>query len=80
VRVTIDDDGPGLPEEVRARLFTPHLTTKANGSGMGLFLAHRIATARYGGRLELAAREAGGTSAVLELGSRRPGPGDEADA
>jgi signal transduction histidine kinase len=80
VRVTIDDDGPGLPEEVRARLFTPHLTTKANGSGMGLFLAHRIATARYGGRLELAAREAGGTSAVLELGSRRPGQGDEADA
>ncbi len=70
VRVEIDDDGPGLPGEVRRRLFTPHLTTKANGSGMGLFLAHRIAGNRYGGRLELRDRPAGGTRAVLELGPR----------
>jgi signal transduction histidine kinase len=79
VRITIDDEGPGLPEEIRARLFTPHLTTKANGSGMGLFLAHRIATTRYGGRLELEPRTAGGTSAVLEIGPRRPEEGAESD-
>lgn len=70
VRIEIDDAGPGLAGEVRRRLFTPHLTTKANGSGMGLFLAHRIAANRYGGRLELEDRRAGGTRAVLELGSR----------
>lgn len=82
IRITIDDEGPGVPEEIRARLFTPHLTTKANGSGMGLFLAHRIATNRYGGRLELVPRSVGkgGTSAVLELGPRRPEEGDDADA
>ncbi len=67
----VEDEGPGLPEEVRQKLFTPHLTTKANGSGMGLFLAHRIATTRYRGRLELADRDGGGTRAVLELAARR---------
>lgn len=70
VRVEIEDEGPGLPAEVRDRLFTPHLTTKATGSGMGLFLAHRIATTRYGGKLELEDRPDGGTRAVLELGPR----------
>ncbi len=74
-RLEIDDEGPGLPEEVRARLFTPHLSTKANGSGMGLFLAHRIATSRYRGSLELIDLEdddggVRGTRAILELGER----------
>jgi len=72
VRVEIEDEGPGLPPEVRGRLFTPHLTTKANGSGMGLFLAHRIASTRYGGTLELHEGHDGrGVRAVLELASRR---------
>ncbi len=69
-RLEVDDQGPGLPAEVRRRLFTPHLSTKANGSGMGLFLAHRIATNRYAGSLELLDRETGGTRAVLEIGER----------
>jgi signal transduction histidine kinase len=71
--VTVDDDGPGLPEEVRARLFTPHVTTKPSGSGMGLFLAHRIATTRYGGTLALERRAPRGTRALLSLGPRGGG-------
>lgn len=71
VRFEVDDEGPGLPAMVRAELFTPHVSTKANGSGMGLFLAHRIATARYGGRLELLDRQPRGTRAVLEIAARR---------
>ena len=73
VLIAIEDQGPGLPAEVRERLFTPHLTTKANGSGMGLFLAHRIATNRYGGRLELEdlkSTDGSGTRALLEIGPR----------
>lgn len=73
LRVEIDDDGPGLPEEIRRHLFTPHQTTKAHGSGMGLYLAQRIAATRYGGGLELLDRDGGGTRAVLELGPRRGG-------
>ena len=71
--VTVEDEGPGLPEEVRARLFTPHVTTKPSGSGMGLFLAHRIATTRYGGSLALEARAERGTRALLAVGPRGGG-------
>ena len=74
-RVTVEDEGPGLPAEVVARLFTPHVTTKPSGSGMGLFLAHRIATTRYGGSLAVARREPCGTRAVLEVGPRAGGRG-----
>ena len=81
-RLEIDDEGPGLPPQIRERLFTPHLSTKANGSGMGLFLAHRIATSRYRGSLELIDLEGAdgsvrGTRAILELSDRRQtGDGD----
>jgi len=71
VVVTVDDAGPGVPASVRERLFTPHVTTKAAGAGMGLYLAHRIATTRYAGTLELADRAGGGTRATLALSDRR---------
>jgi signal transduction histidine kinase len=70
VRVTVDDEGPGLPQSVRERLFTPHVTTKAAGAGVGLYLAHRLATNRYGGDLAVGDREGGGTRAVLLLRGR----------
>ncbi len=71
IEIHVADRGPGLPAKIRERLFTPHLTTKATGSGMGLFLAQRIAGTRYGGSLRLDDREGGGTVAVLEIGERR---------
>ncbi|MEM1203414.1 MAG: HAMP domain-containing sensor histidine kinase [Acidobacteriota bacterium] len=71
VRVEVADRGPGLPPSVRERLFTPHVSTKPNGSGMGLFLAHRIAGHRYGGSLALLDRDGGGSVARLDLGPRR---------
>ena len=70
VGVEIVDRGGGLAPEIRERLFTPHLTTKANGSGMGLYLAHRLATGRYAGSLELTDGAGGGTIARLQLGNR----------
>ncbi len=63
----VEDEGAGLTESVRERLFTPHLTTKASGSGMGLFLAHRILTTRHGGTLELLSREPRGTRVIATL-------------
>lgn len=77
VTLTVADRGPGLPESVRERLFTPHQTTKAHGSGMGLFLAHRLATTRYDGSLRLDQREGGGTVAVLTVGPRQEGAAQE---
>jgi signal transduction histidine kinase len=74
--VLVEDTGSGLPPAVRERLFTPHVTTKASGAGMGLYLAHRLATTRYGGSLALVDREEGGTRATLRLlprGAATPG-------
>jgi C4-dicarboxylate-specific signal transduction histidine kinase len=49
-QVTISDTGPGLPEEVAARLFQPFITTKEKGMGLGLTISQTIINA-HGGRL-----------------------------
>lgn len=69
-RLEVEDEGPGLAPEVRARLFSPHVTTKPHGSGMGLFLAQRLLSGRYGGALELEPRRPAGTRAVARFGDR----------
>ncbi|HSR49511.1 MAG TPA: HAMP domain-containing sensor histidine kinase [Acidobacteriota bacterium] len=71
VVVSVEDDGPGLPDEVRQRLFTPHVTTKSQGSGMGLYLAHRVAVTRYDGSLSIEDRDPAGSRALLHLRNRR---------
>lgn len=50
--VVVADNGPGLPEAVRASLFTPFTTTKAQGTGLGLALSRDVVRAS-GGTLEL---------------------------
>jgi signal transduction histidine kinase len=42
VELEVADDGPGLSDEARAKLFTPYFTTKARGTGLGLAIVHRI--------------------------------------
>ena len=65
--VRIVDSGPGLPEDVRERLFSPHVTTKVGGSGMGLFLARQLVVGMHGGSLEIEDGEDGGTVATMRL-------------
>jgi signal transduction histidine kinase len=65
----IADDGPGVPEAIVARIFEPLVTGREGGSGLGLALARRIATA-HGGTLKLAASGGGGATFRVEL----PGP------
>jgi signal transduction histidine kinase len=65
-RIEIADRGLGLPAEVRERLFVPFTTTKPDGAGLGLALAHRV-VALHGGNLRLEDREGGGTRAVVWL-------------
>jgi signal transduction histidine kinase len=66
VEFEVCDDGPGLADEVRGRLFTPGATTKAAGSGLGLTIARAIAE-QHGGGLDLEARPEGGCRARLWL-------------
>lgn len=65
--VTIADRGPGLPDEVRENLYSPHVTTKIGGSGMGLFLARQLIVGMHGGSLSVTDREGGGTLAVARI-------------
>jgi signal transduction histidine kinase len=65
--VKIVDGGPGLPDAVRERLFSPHVTTKVGGSGMGLFLARQLVVGMHGGSLEIVDGTDGGTVATMRL-------------
>lgn len=65
--IEIRDRGAGLEEDVRTRLFEPHVTTKSGGSGMGLFLARQLVVGMHDGGIELLPRDGGGTVARLTL-------------
>jgi PAS domain S-box-containing protein len=65
-RLRVHDQGPGIPEDVRARIFEPFFTTKHKGSGLGLATARRTVEL-HGGRLQLLPAPGGGTDAVIEL-------------
>jgi nitrogen-specific signal transduction histidine kinase len=58
---TVSDTGPGIPEELRERVFYPFFTTKQRGSGVGLAQAQKIIVG-HGGRLELSSESGGGST------------------
>ena len=66
----VRDTGPGIPEEIRDRMFNPFFTTRAEGTGLGLAIVHRIVDA-HGGRLDVSAGNPG-TIMCLSL-PRDPG-------
>ena len=66
VHVRVLDRGPGVDAELAARVFDPGVTSKAQGSGLGLTIARALAR-QHGGALDLGAREGGGCEAVLRL-------------
>ncbi len=73
VRIQVKDDGPGVPPELVARLFQPFVTTKKEGTGLGLFLSRKVVQA-HGGTLECKdphdADEGAVFEVVLPLGRR----------
>ena len=51
IRIEIEDDGPGVSDEIAERLFFPMVTGRAEGTGLGLSIAQEIVT-RHGGTIE----------------------------
>ncbi|KRF46481.1 hypothetical protein ASH01_22025 [Terrabacter sp. Soil811] len=72
VTIEIVDDGPGIPEDIRARVFEPFFSTKpiGDGTGIGLDVAAGIVVALHGGTIDVQS-EPGRTSLVVTLPVRR---------
>jgi len=67
VVITLSDDGPGIPEEIREKIFSPFLTTKEHGhSGLGLSIVHR-AVHDLGGMIECESSSEKGTCFTISL-------------
>src|SRR5688572_1006183 len=66
VRVTVDDNGPGVPPGDRERVFRPFVTTKGRGTGLGLALVQKIIVT-HNGRIQIAASPSGGASFQMVL-------------
>ena len=70
VLIDVVDEGEGVSEAIRARLFQPHVSGKPHGAGMGLYLAERLARLRYRGGIVLEPNAPRGTIAHLRLHAR----------
>ncbi|MAQ14562.1 MAG: hypothetical protein CMN30_07170 [Sandaracinus sp.] len=72
VSLVVEDDGPGIPEEVRHRLFEPFATSKppGEGTGLGLYTSYMLVR-EMGGELTLGEREGGGAKATIRLPASR---------
>ncbi|MBR9975839.1 MAG: two-component sensor histidine kinase [Bacteroidetes bacterium] len=78
VRVRIRDNGPGIPESIRAQIFEPFFTTKGvdKGTGLGLAIARDIITAEHEGSIHFEDAAEGGTEFVIELPVRAGSPAE----
>lgn len=65
VVIRVADTGPGVPRELRDRVFEPGFSTKQSGWGIGLSLAKRIVEENHGGKLVLAPSEQGATFEII---------------
>jgi signal transduction histidine kinase len=66
IRIAVRDNGPGLNQEQRERIFEPFYTTKTKGTGLGLAIAQRIVEA-HEGKIEVGADRGVGTEILVTL-------------
>jgi signal transduction histidine kinase len=66
VEIEVRDDGPGIPEPARGRLFDPFFSTKEGGTGLGLALTHQIVR-DHGGEIRVESQPGAGASFVVSL-------------
>ncbi|WP_445174773.1 sensor histidine kinase [Microcoleus sp.] len=69
VRISIKDNGPGMNETVKGKIFNPFFTTKpvGHGTGLGLSISYQIVVDKHGGRLECISAIGEGTELVIEI-------------
>jgi PAS domain S-box-containing protein len=65
-RISVSDNGPGIPANIFPRLFRPFFTTKAKGTGLGLAVVQKIIV-QHGGQVEVRNRPEGGAEFIVTL-------------
>jgi len=65
-RISVTDNGPGIPANVLPKLFRPFFTTKAKGTGLGLAVVQKIIV-QHGGQVEVRNRPEGGAEFIVTL-------------
>ena len=66
VVIDVEDDGPGMPLDVREKIFSPFFTTKPRGSGLGLAIVRKIVDS-HDARIDVRSRPEGGTHFQVTL-------------
>jgi len=66
LRISVCDNGPGIPDAVASRVFRPFFTTKANGTGLGLALVQKIIVT-HNGRISVVNDDGGGARFIVTL-------------
>lgn len=69
VKIMVQDNGAGIPEKIREKIFQPFFTTKATGSGtgLGLSLSHEIITKGHNGTIAVESEVGKGTTFILNI-------------
>jgi PAS domain S-box-containing protein len=79
VRFEVEDDGMGMDQETQEKAFSLFFSTKGTGTGLGLFISHKIARA-HGGDIDLFSKVGEGTRFVVTLPRIRPSESGSPDS
>jgi signal transduction histidine kinase len=73
IEISVEDDGPGVPDHLAEEIFRPFFTTRSGGTGLGLAISRKIAEA-HGGALDVLPASGGGARFTLRLPALPEGP------
>jgi signal transduction histidine kinase len=69
VEIRIRDNGPGIPPDVKQKMFNPFFTTKpaGEGTGLGLSISHDIVVKQHGGKIDVDTQPGAYTEFIITL-------------
>ncbi|GIU39794.1 hypothetical protein TUM3794_15930 [Shewanella colwelliana] len=71
--IVVRDTGKGIPDELKHKLMQPHVTTKTEGTGMGIYIAERLIKGHYRGDIQFDDNPKGGTVVTLTFARDKQG-------